>query len=900
MTPCERIRERLADVDGGLDDEQVVEHLASCDDCSELTDALIRIDENLDSLDPHDAPDHLVESTARAIAEAASSAQEPEVAEAESAPQPWRRPTLSRKRAWLVAAATVVISLTAFGGLWLAFESENERTVSRNFSGGADLGPIDVEHPELPSPEAALPPRPIGQRGREQATPAQDEEFRRELAEHEAETARWREAAKKPAPPPASQVPLATEVAAADKKEMEEKLAGISIDGSSGAESRYVVDGVDVTELATGESWDEALERSMDDDIGESSELAQYEVSVEADSPIVQLNRAAVSSKLRDELLQQVPSGRSHSQVVTFDPSKQANEALRSLGYLDGVPVGAKASVGERKRATQLGKDQVALGYGEAGVTANLRSAAEAIAGRSWSPDLITQEATGYWDNTYVPGDPSLRLLQSRLSKGPLPFVRDDGTPYELQAAVRQYRQPFDLPKDAALAVYMHTDKRYVSGPTRLLLQVGLQATHRKSGLRPSMNIGVVLDLSSTTSRDVGASMRAFVLALSRARQTGDRFSVTVAGAPGGLVVPPDEFRHGPLTLALADVFAQKSSEAPTWPLLTAIQKTMASVAVADDPTAPLGASAVLLVTPASFDADLLRQLESMAHRSAVGGIPMSVVGVGGDVVEEEIDRLVLAGQGNRRLLTAPCSTEEANQVVDRELHSVSRTVARAVRLRIRLAPGVRLIEMFGSRRLEEQRAERVREAERSVDRRLARNLGIEADRGEDEEGMQVVIPGYYAGDAHVFLLDVLTDRPGSVADVTVRYKDLVYLRNGVARANVSLGGVRAEPGPLEHNVLKNWVASRLSSAAQDAGRRLAEGDVDGAETVLQAQLKELRELRHEVPGWANDAELRGDAAVLEDYLEVLHSDAVRDYAKRKTLVDSLELAGQAKVQALY
>src|SRR6185369_2748520 len=114
------------------------------------------------------------------------------------------------------------------------------------------------------------------------------------------------------------------------------------------------------------------------------------------------------------------------------------------------------------------------------------------------------------------------------------------------------------------------------------------------------------------------------------------------------------------------------------------------------------------------------------------------------------------------------------------------------------LAAGVRLVGIVGSRRLDEAQAQRVREAERSVDLRLSRNLGIESDRGEDEDGIQVVVPVFRAGDAHVILLDVVAPGPGAVADVSVRYKDLVFLRNGVARASLTLPAGAPAAGPLE------------------------------------------------------------------------------------------------------
>ena len=230
----------------------------------------------------------------------------------------------------------------------------------------------------------------------------------------------------------------------------------------------------------------------------------------------------------------------------------------------------------------------------------------------------------------------------------------------------------------------------------------------------------------------------------------------------------------------------------------------VARVAEGDDSEAALGSSAVVLLTAASLGADLAA-LERAAHSSAVAGIPVSVIGVGPDVLMAELERLALAGQGNRRLIA---QVTEVEKVIESELTAASQVVARALRLRIRLAPGVKLVGVIGSDRLGSQAADRVRAAERSVDQRLARNLGIESDRGEDEDGIQIVIPAFYAGDAHVVLLDVVAPGPGPLGDVTLRYKDLVHSRNGVASARAELSRREREPGSLQNNVVKNLLGS--------------------------------------------------------------------------------------------
>ncbi len=203
------------------------------------------------------------------------------------------------------------------------------------------------------------------------------------------------------------------------------------------------------------------------------------------------------------------------------------------------------------------------------------------------------------------------------------------------------------------------------------------------------MNVGIVLDAKPN---DLAAA-RALIDSLQQARALGDRFRLILPGK--GEIVPSESFRHGPLSVALDELEASNDLEG-------AVRLAIEHVHAGDDPTMPLGSSLVLVVTPRKLG-DELDALSRLAHRSAVGGVPVSVIGA-------SVDRSEL---------------------------------------------------------------ERVREAEKSIDLRLSRNLGIDADRGEDEDGIQIVIPSFYAGDAHTILLDVVAARPGPIAEVTVRYKDL-------------------------------------------------------------------------------------------------------------------------------
>jgi hypothetical protein len=509
--------------------------------------------------------------------------------------------------------------------------------------------------------------------------------------------------------------------------------------------------------------------------------------------------------------------------------------------------------------------------------------------------NLRFRPASGYWANTYVPGDPVMRWLESRLQqRDPEALQRYASRPLRLEDAAHQTPQPFDPPHSAAVSVFLQADRRGLDGESRMLVQVGLQGAERHSGLRPAMKVGIVLDLRGNVSTATATAMRALLDGFLEAKDVGDRFHLVVAGAPGGVLVPPDAFRHGPLSLAMARLVEPGGPGGPGEAVLgleEALQHTAAELRSREDPAAPLGSSLVLLVTDQSLG-PLASTLAATAHESAVAGVPVSVVGIGEGVQLAEIERVALAGQGNRRLLHSPA---EAERLAERELSALSRVIARALRLRIRLAPGVKLVDVVGSEPLDAAGAQRVRAAERSIDRRLARNLGIEADRGEDEEGIQIVIPNFHSGDSHAVLLDVVAAGPGPIADVTVRYKDLVYLRNGVARANLTLGRSTEPPGPLQRNVVKNLLAIRLSEALKQSGRELMAGaDAQALASVLRFQTL-LSDLQREVPGFRNDPDLARDDAMLREYAALLGTDALHQEQPRQYLADSLQLSGYFK-----
>lgn len=877
MADCEQYRLRLLE-DGPAAlgrDAALREHVAGCVDCARLATELGHVEVELGQLAAVDAPESLVARTLEAVAHAAG---------APAAEQP---PGDRMARRWAQALAVCVIVLAGFGlsaplgriggelagvgGLAYRSEAGSFEQFAAPMATDEAGPPPAVSPPALAkgADDGALREAPAGIAGGYAGRTLQDKDTARAAPREEAA------GAEKPAalfggamPEPQSHAGggrVATEREAAPARKAAGGKAGLW-DSMSKLKQSVGATAPAEEDLETPANMPAA---SLPATVEESFAALPAKNQRTGD------RRLAAVGQVRAQA-----SGERRPQPAPPPPVGTANELARGQ-------VGASADALARSRVP-------ASRPAPPGNGGPAQAAMRFLAERDVTTDLAFQQATGYWANTYLPGDPSMRLLAARLqSWDPAALSAGAVSAAELQGAARPNWQPFDAPTTSALAVYLHADKAAVDGRSRLLLQVGLQASERQSGLRPAMNVGVVLDLGVKPEAQTASRARALLSALNRARQPGDRFSLTVAGPQGGLLVRSAEFREGPLQVALGNVLRRPAGGAPGVSLAQAMRLAMAEVRAADDPGAPLGASLVLLVSATPLGADL-GALETLVHTGAVAGVSTSAVAIGSGASLAELDRLVLAGQGQRRILA---KAVDATAAVDQELYAASRAVARAVRLRIRLQPGVKLIDVLGSRRLAEPQAQRVREAERSIDRRLARNLGIRADRGEDEEGIQIVIPSFYAGDAHVVLLDVVVPRPGPVADVTVRYKDLVHLRNGVARARLALPQGQPARGPLERNVLKNLLALQLAQAAEQAGEALRRGDGGAAQTLLAARRELLKGLRQVVPGWEDDPELIRDERMLVGYLKLLGSPALsRRHAQAQQVADSLDLTAYRRL----
>lgn len=477
---------------------------------------------------------------------------------------------------------------------------------------------------------------------------------------------------------------------------------------------------------------------------------------------------------------------------------------------------------------------------------------------------LVELTPRGYFRNTYLPGDPENSWLRASLADR----LTKDGAELPLEQAARPPVQPFAVSADRGLGVSVTADRVAVAGPTRMTLQIGLAGADRPATRRAPLNLALVLDVAAVSSEAERQTLWSLADALAAARQPGDRFTVLVTGAApeDAQVLAASELSGPEVRRALATAFEARQAPA-AGDLDEALDRAVAEVRGGVRTGAPLGADMVIVASSRTVAAEGRATLETRAREAAVSGIHVSAIGVGPRADSGGLAALAAAGQGRRLLAN---DSEGARSVMARELVASGRAVARAVRLRIRLADGVKLIAVLGSEPLDEVDAERVRVAEKAIDKQVRAATGIASDRGADEDGIQIVIPAFYAGDRHVILLDVVAPGPGPLVDVRVRFKDLVALDNGEASASLALTANPQDvaPSPVARNVVANRAAYSVGEALIEASRALAAGDRHASWEALATARAGLTQLETADPGL--DAALASDAAVLDQYLALM------------------------------
>ena len=476
---------------------------------------------------------------------------------------------------------------------------------------------------------------------------------------------------------------------------------------------------------------------------------------------------------------------------------------------------------------------------------------------------LTFLDPNGYWENTYVPGDPQFKYLQYQIASQHYEAAYSD-----VVRGILPYQQPFDTPTATALGIYVNSDVAYADDKQRLLLQVGLKGAAQKGGRRPPMNVAIVVDWNTHMNAIQKQRLKEWLFSLSQLKRLDDHFSLLLVAPHKTLILESDQFKQGPLSVYLDEIDAavtQRTFPAPHYEMLSAAHQALMRVQRLGDPGGALGASAVFLVSNHVFK-DPQEQMVSLAHESAVNGIVFSGFALD-ETPNQALRNVALLGQGRARVLK---DLNAIPELASEELSSVSRIVARAIRINVQLKPGVKLVSILGSRKLNLESQQRVRDMEQSIDKRIATHLGLEQDRGKDDPGIQIVIPAFYANDDHVVLLDLVTEGAGGIADVSVKYKDLVFLRNSSNTVSYHLDNRPVARGYLNFNVMKNYLAFNQSDSFSVAAQAVAQHQPELAYATLADIHRYTLALQQMIPQLNLDFELTRDLNAVNHYQQLV------------------------------
>lgn len=475
-----------------------------------------------------------------------------------------------------------------------------------------------------------------------------------------------------------------------------------------------------------------------------------------------------------------------------------------------------------------------------------------------------TLDPNGRFATTYRPGGGHLAAFDSAVARGIVPaaereLVGDLGA---------RYTPSFTIGKGKSLG--LRTDvERTAMPPTggRMHLRVALKSTPAAALVRPHLSVHLVLDVSGSMA---GASIRN---AREAARQVvdklapGDDFSLTTFSSDAEVKVPDGAVgaRRDAIKKAIAAVVEGGGTNIGAG-LKLAYRE-------AQTPSIPGDAvRVVLLVSDGRVNAGVTGtdRLSKLALDAFQEGVQTSAFGLGADYDGPLMSAIASEGAGGYYYLR---DAEQVAPALSTEIDKRLDPVATAVEVRVRLAKGIRLLHVYGSHKLDESEAARVRVQEVAVDAQTQKRTGIKRDREDDAKGgMRFFFPAFARDDAHAMLFELAVPEgvgSRSLATIEIKYKDLVAKKNVADELPVQLtyaASDAASAATADASMARTIQGFAAGETLADAAARIGSGDRSGAIALLAEREGILRRAGETLgePLFARDADrlarLRGHA----------------------------------------
>lgn len=464
-------------------------------------------------------------------------------------------------------------------------------------------------------------------------------------------------------------------------------------------------------------------------------------------------------------------------------------------------------------------------------------------------------DPNGRFATTYRPGGGHLAAFESAVARGVIPtgereLVSDVGA---------RYAPTVDAPKDRAMAVLAELERSKLppsGGPTHL--RVTLRSTANKPAARPHLSVHLVLDVSGSMKGEPIQRAREAARALVDKLDANDDFSLVTFSSEGEVkaVDGPVGARREQLKKTIEGIVEGGG---------TNISKGLElGYAQAKTKSIPEDAvRVVLLLSDGRANAGTLgtEAISKLALDAFQDGVQTSSFGLGEDYDGELMSAIANEGAGGYYYLRnpdqiAPALTTEMDRRLD--------PVATAVEVRVRLKKGVELLAVYGSKKLNDSEAARVRAQEVAADKQAQTRDKIATDRKDDKEGgLRFFLPAFARDEAHSLLFKIRlpagVDKK-SVADIEIRYKDRVAKKNvsDESPVSVTFAGSDAESAASANaSVLRTAQGFAAGETLAEAASLVAAGKRDRAVALLterEALLRKAAETLSE-PLFVKDAD---------------------------------------------
>lgn len=509
--------------------------------------------------------------------------------------------------------------------------------------------------------------------------------------------------------------------------------------------------------------------------------------------------RAQAQANEQDSIDDLMASGSPEAANLTYG---HGNGAGTGQGYGNGAAV---------KRRVASPPPAAATAGGRADADENKKAAVSTVTDQVLDPN-------GRYATTYRPGGGHLAAFESAVAQGIVPeadkeIVSDIGA---------RYAPTIDAPTKSALAFQNDFERTKLApsgGPVHVRLT--LRSTVAAPTERPPLAVVVVLDVSGSMRGELIKSARDAASQLVDKLGDKDQFSLVTFSTDAQVRIPLKTIgaKRDDVKKVIADVVeggGTNIGEGLNLGYTEAQKKEVNADAV----------RVVMLLSDGRANDGITnrRALSAIALHAFESGIQTSSFGLGVDYDGPLMSQIANNGAGGYYYLPngnqiAPALTTELQKRLD--------PVATAVEVRVRLRPGVELLNVYGSRRLTAEESASVRAIEVAQDKQTETRDKIKANRQEDNEGgMRFFIPAFARDDNHSMLLKLRIPEGVGLKDVAlveVKYKDRVTKKNV------------AEEFPLK----VEYAVSDVESAGtiSDNMRRTVQGFAAGESLTKAAQL---------------------------------------------------------------